>query len=84
MSNNTSIVENIYASFATGDMPAVLAAFSADISWTEAEGFPYAGTYKATGKSFKAPFVDVWKLVDGKVVFFKMLTDTAIVQAVLK
>lgn len=27
------------------DVPAVLAVLSPDISWTEAEGFPYGGTY---------------------------------------
>lgn len=40
----------------------------------------YRGTWKATGKSFSAPFVHVWKLRDGKVTMFRQHTDTAMVQ----
>ena len=39
------VVHSIYAAFASGDMPGVLAALAADVRWTEAEGFPYGGTY---------------------------------------
>ena len=42
---NKDIVEGMYASFAAGDVAAVTAAFADDISWTEADGFPLAGTY---------------------------------------
>ena len=42
---NKEIVQGMYQSFATGDVPEVLAAFANDISWTEADGFPLAGTY---------------------------------------
>jgi hypothetical protein len=45
MPTNKEIVEGIYASFATGDVPAVLGAMADDIKWTEADGFPLAGTY---------------------------------------
>lgn len=38
----------------------------------------YSGTYKATGKSFRAPFAHVWKLDDGKVASFHQHTDTAV------
>ena len=38
----------------------------------------YSGKFKATGKSFEAPFVHVWKLQDGKVVSFQQFTDTAV------
>lgn len=38
-------VQNLYAAFAKGDVAAVLGYLSADISWTEAAGFPYGGTY---------------------------------------
>jgi len=38
----------------------------------------YSGTYKATGKSFRAPFAHVWKFRDGKVVSFHQHTDTAV------
>lgn len=44
----------------------------------------YCGTYRATGKSFKAPFAHVWKFHDGKVVSFHQYTDTAVHQRPLQ
>ena len=45
MATNKDIVEGVYASFAKGDVPAVLGAMADDIQWAEADGFPLAGTY---------------------------------------
>ena len=45
MTTNKEIIEDAYASFATGDIPTALGAMADDIVWTEAEGFPLAGTY---------------------------------------
>lgn len=42
---NKEIVREMYENFARGDVPAVLARFDAGITWTEADGFPLAGTY---------------------------------------
>lgn len=42
---NREIVETAYADFARGDIPAVLATLHPKIVWTDAEGYPYAGTY---------------------------------------
>jgi hypothetical protein len=39
---NVWLVKRIYDAFATGDVPAVVAAMSPDIVWNEAENFPYA------------------------------------------
>jgi ketosteroid isomerase-like protein len=45
MATNKEIMEAAYASFAKGDVPAVLAVMDPKIEWTEAEGFPlYTGT----------------------------------------
>lgn len=121
MSQNTELIRSLYAAFARGDVPAVLGALAADVTWTEAAGGPYGGTYtgpngvlegvfmklggewdgfaavpgefvasdntvvalghysatyKATGKSFRAPFAHVWKLQNGKVASFQQYTDT--------
>lgn len=129
MSSNLETLQAGYGSFAKGDVPAVLALFDAQIEWTEAEGFPYAGTYigpeavagevfmklgtewdgfsavpseyidggdkivalglysgtyKATGKSFEAPFAHVWTFREGKAVKFVQYTDTVLVQEALK
>jgi len=42
---NKELVQKVYAGFASGDIAAVMAAFAHDIAWTEADGFPLAGTY---------------------------------------
>ncbi|MGB0132598.1 nuclear transport factor 2 family protein [Dokdonella sp.] len=123
MNSSLEAVRSVYASFAKGDIPAVLGALAPDIRWTEAEGGPYggisvgpqavldnvfmklggewdgfaaiahefvanddivvalgeySGTFKATGKSFKAPFAHVWRMKDGKAVEFQQYTDTAV------
>jgi ketosteroid isomerase-like protein len=44
----------------------------------------YSGTYKATGKSFRANFAHVWKVRDGKAVRFVQYTDTLLVQRALQ
>ena len=129
MGGHSEAIANLYAAFARGDVPAVLAAFAPNISWTEAEGFPYggtyvgadavlqnvfaklgsewngfaavpdeiiastdtvvafgeySGTYKATGKSFKAPFAHAWKFDAGRIISFRQYTDTAVVQRALQ
>lgn len=128
MSNLTS-VRAVYDAFAKGDVPAVLGFLNPDVEWTEAEGFPYggtyvgpqavlegvfmrlgtewdgfaavpdefidggdavvalgeySGTYKATGKSFRANFAHVWKVKDGKAVGFTQYVDTLIVRRALQ
>jgi ketosteroid isomerase-like protein len=44
----------------------------------------YSGKYKRTGKSFKTPYVHVWKFKGGKVQTFEQHTDTLVVQRALK
>ena len=129
MTSAVDTVKGLYAGFASGDVAAVLGALDPAIEWTEAEGFPYggtyvgrdavlanvfmklatewdgfmavpseyvcqgdtvvaigeySGTYKATGRHFRAPFVHVWRSRDGALVKFRQHTDTAIVQAALR
>ena len=44
MTTNKELAESAYASFATGDVPAVLALMDPKVEWNEAEGFPiYSG-----------------------------------------
>lgn len=42
---NKDIIRGLYDSFAAGDVESVVAAFADNIEWTEADGFPLAGTY---------------------------------------
>jgi len=44
----------------------------------------YGGRYKATGRTFSAPFAHVWNLRNGKAVTFRQYTDTAVVQQALR
>ena len=43
--SNIDSIKQLYQAFAKGDVPTVLGVLSPEIDWTEAEGFPYAGTY---------------------------------------
>lgn len=38
----------------------------------------YSGTFKATGRSMRAPFAHIWKLRDGRVAAFTQITDTVL------
>lgn len=43
--SNLDSVKSLYQAFAEADIPSVLGILSPEIDWTEAEGFPYGGTY---------------------------------------
>lgn len=45
MNSNSATIRSLYAAFARGEVPTVLGALAPDVRWTEAEGFPYGGTY---------------------------------------
>jgi SnoaL-like protein len=49
MATNTELIRGIYDAFDRQDVAGVLGALAPEVSWTEAEGFPYGGTY--TGPS---------------------------------
>lgn len=74
-----AVLENVFMKLGEGwdGFAAVPEEFVADGSTVVALG-EYSGTYKATGKSFKAPFAHVWKLADGKATSFHQYTDTAV------
>jgi len=73
---NGEIIRELYEAFGTGDVPAVLGAFDENISWTEAEGFMYGGTYEGPNGVLAGVFMRIateWedftvvasKIVDG-------------------
>lgn len=129
MPTNKEIIEAHYNGFVQGDFDAVMAPLAENIAWTEAAGFPlagtyvgpkavaenvfailqrdwdgyalkvdevlqdgetvvgvgtYSGTYKATGRSFSARVVHLWRFKDGKAVKFEQITDTAMVNAAIE
>ena len=73
---NGEIIRELYEAFGTGNVPAVLGAFDENISWTEAEGFMYGGTYEGPNGVLAGVFMRIateWedftvvasKIVDG-------------------
>src|SRR5688572_22316140 len=46
MSKSSDCVRSFYAALERGDIQAAFALLSPQVSWTEAEGFPYGGTYR--------------------------------------
>jgi ketosteroid isomerase-like protein len=64
MATNKEIVENAYASFATGDVPAALGVMADDIHWTEADGFPLAGTYVGPQAVLEGVFMRLGEIGD--------------------
>jgi ketosteroid isomerase-like protein len=57
MADSKQMIRGLYESFARGDVGSVLAAFSPDIVWHEAEGFPHGGTYRGPDAIVKNIFM---------------------------
>lgn len=64
MATNKELIEGVYASFATGDVPAVLGAMADDIQWAEADGFPLAGTYVGPQAVLDGVFMRLGEIFD--------------------
>jgi uncharacterized protein len=64
MATNKEIVEGVYASFAQGDVPGALGAMADDIQWTEADGFPLAGTYVGPQAVLEGVFMRLGEIGD--------------------
>ena len=61
---NKDIIEQAYASFAAGDVPAALGAFADDIRWVEADGFPLGGTYVGPQAVLEGVFMRLGEIGD--------------------
>jgi len=61
---NKDIIEQAYASFAAGDVPAALAAFADDIQWIEPDGYPIAGTYVGPQAVLEGVFMRLGEIGD--------------------
>lgn len=60
MSNqNLAEVQSAYAAFSRGDIPGVLGILDASVEWTEAEGFPYGGTYHGPAAVLEGVFMRI-------------------------
>lgn len=63
--SNLYKIKAVYDGFATGNIPSVLDILSRDIEWTEAEGFPYGGTYQGTKAVLEGVFMRLGSEWDG-------------------
>jgi ketosteroid isomerase-like protein len=120
--SNADVINQAYADFGAGDVPAVLAAMAPDVEWVEPEGIAYAGTYvgpaavagevfqrmgseysayriqpeqllehgdqvavlgwyegtyRETGRSFRARFVHWWTVAGDRITRFELVVDSA-------
>lgn len=62
---NVAFVQGLYGAFAGGDVESVLAGLAPDVEWTEAEGFPYGGTYVGRDAVLNEVFVKLGTEWDG-------------------
>ena len=62
---NLKGVQAVYDAFAKGDIPAVLGFMDSDIEWTEADGFPYGGTYNGPNAVLEGVFMKFGSEWDG-------------------
>jgi uncharacterized protein len=65
MKSPREVIESHYAAGERGDLPGMLADFATDIVWTEADGFPLAGTYVGVEAVRDNVFVALAKEWDG-------------------
>src|SRR5947209_18083853 len=73
--SNAEVIEGLYKAFASGDVPAVMGALDENISWTEAEGFPYGGTYHGHGAVAENVFMKLGTEWDGFAAIPERLID---------
>jgi ketosteroid isomerase-like protein len=65
MKSPREVIESHYAAGERGDLPGMFADFATDIAWTEADGFPMAGTYVGVDSVRGNVFVALAKEWDG-------------------
>ncbi len=74
--NNVELMKSFYQAFATGDIPGLLQSFDENIEWTEAEGFPYGGTYRGGDAILENVFMKLATEWDGYTVAPDEFLDT--------
>ncbi len=62
---NTDTVRAAYAALEVGDVAGVLGTLAEDVEWTEAEGFPLAGTYRGHDEVVQRVFMPLVEQYDG-------------------
>jgi ketosteroid isomerase-like protein len=73
--SNAELIRGLYDAFARGDVPTVMGALDENISWTEAEGFPYGGTYVGPAAVAENVFMKLGTEWDGFAVVPERIVD---------
>jgi len=73
--SNAELIRGLYEAFAAGDIPTVMGALDENISWTEAEGFPYGGTYVGPVAVAENVFIKLGTEWDGFAVVPERIVD---------
>lgn len=73
---NLDIIRATYEGSSEDNGRNLQAALAPDARWTEAAGFPYAGTYRRTGKAMTASFAHLYHLKDCKIVRMEQYVDS--------
>lgn len=69
------VVRTMYAAMAGGHLPGALATLAPDVRWTEAAGFPYAGTYTGPDEVLTGVFARLGGDWDGFAAVPDMIID---------
>jgi ketosteroid isomerase-like protein len=65
MADAAAIVRGFYTSLGGGDIPGAFAQLAPDVTWTEATGFPYGGTYHGPNEVLQKVFMRLGSEWDG-------------------
>jgi ketosteroid isomerase-like protein len=65
MADAAALVRSFYNALGGGDIPGAFALLAPDVSWTEATGFPYGGTYHGPDEVLQKVFMRLGSEWDG-------------------
>ncbi|MBO9685112.1 MAG: hypothetical protein J7598_00745 [Mitsuaria chitosanitabida] len=83
MTTNLDIIRATYEGPSEENGKNLLAVLTPDATWTETAGFPYAGTYRKTGKAMTATFAHLYQLKEGRILSMEQYVDSHRVQQAL-
>lgn len=65
MTDAAELVRGFYNALGSGDVPRAFSLLAPDVSWTEATGFPYGGTYTGPDEVLQKVFMRLGSEWDG-------------------
>ncbi len=65
MTNNTELIESLYAAFRGGDYATFASLCAEDLEWIQSPGFPYGGRHRGAQATVDGVFLELQKHWDG-------------------